>query len=98
MTDITALQVDNQSRQEEVKNSGYPNREQLQADKKILIFYTGISHFGILIALFEFVIKAMSFSANSKLSPFDSFLIKLTLNPPNQDLAFRYKVSLPTVC
>ena len=101
MTDITALQVDNQSRQEEVKNSGYPTREQLQEDKKILIFYTGISHFAILIALFEFVIKAMSFTANSKLSPFDSFvltLIKLRLNPPNQDLAFRYKVSLPTVC
>ena len=60
MTDITALQVDNQSRQEEVKNSGYPNREQLQADKKILIFYTGISHFSILIALFEFVIILFS--------------------------------------
>lgn len=54
MMDITALQVDNQSRQEKVKNSGYPNREQLQADKKILIFYTGISHFAILIVLFEF--------------------------------------------
>ena len=43
----------------------------------------------------------MSFSANSKLSPFDSFvltLIKLRLNPPDQDLAIRYKVSLPTVC
>ena len=31
--DITALQMDNQSRQEEVRNSGYPTREQLQADK-----------------------------------------------------------------
>ena len=101
MTDITALQLDNQSRQEEVKNIGYPTREQLQADEKLPIFYTGISHFTILIALFEFVIKAMSFSANSKLSPFDSFiltLMKLRLNPPNQDLAFRYQVSSSTVC
>ena len=40
MTDITALQLDNQNRQEEVKNSGY--REQLQADKMLLIFYTVI--------------------------------------------------------
>lgn len=91
MTDITALQSDNQNRQEEVRNSGYPTREQLQVDKKLLIFYTGIPHFTILIALFEFVIKALSFSANSKLSPFDSFiltLMKLRLSPPNQDLAF----------
>ena len=101
MTDITALQSDNQNRQEEVRNSGYPTREQLQVDKKLLIFYTGIPHFTILIALFEFVIKALSFSANSKLSPFDSFiltLMKLQLNPPNQDFAFRYQVSPPTVC
>ena len=97
MTDITALQVDNESRQEEVRNSEYPTREQLQADKKFLIFYTGIPHFTILIALFEFVIKALYFSANSKLSPFDLFiltLMKLRLNPPNQDLAFRYEVSV----
>ena len=39
MTDITGLQVDNQNRQGEVKNSGYPNREQLQAEKKILILH-----------------------------------------------------------
>ena len=38
MTDITALQSDNQNRQEEVRNSGYPTREQLQVDKKLLIF------------------------------------------------------------
>ena len=99
MTEITALQLDNQSRQEVV--NGHPTREQLQEDKKILVFYTGIPHFTILLALFEFVIKALSFSANSKLSPFDSFiltLMKLRLNPPNQDLAFRYQVSSATVC
>ena len=100
MTEITALQLDNQSRQEEVR-SGYPTREQLQADEKLLLFYTGIPHFTLLLALFEFVVKALSVSANNKLSPFDSFiltLMKLRLNPPNQDLAFRYQVSSATVC
>ena len=57
MTEITALQLDNQSRQE-VVSSGHPPREQLQEDKKLLVFYTGILHFTILLALFEFVIKA----------------------------------------
>ena len=41
MTDVTALQSDNQNRQEEVRNSGYSTREQLQVGKKLLIFYTG---------------------------------------------------------
>ena len=100
MTEITALQLDNQSRQAEV-SSGYPTREQLQEDKKLSVFYTGIPHFTVLSALFEFVIKALSVSANSKLSPFDSFiftLMKLRLNLPNQDLAFQYQVSTSTVC
>ena len=99
MTEITALQLDNQSRQE--VRSGYPTREQLQAYEKLLLFYTGIPHFTLLLALFEFVIKALSVSANNKLSPFDSFILtmmKLRLNPPNQDLAFRYQVSSATVC
>ena len=90
MTEITALLLDNQSRREEVR-SGYPTREQLQADKKLLIFYIGIPHLTLLLALFEFVIKVLSVSVNNKLSPFDSFiltLMKLQLNPPNQDLAF----------
>ena len=89
MTEITALQLDNQSKQE--VRSGYPTREQLQAYKKLLIFYTGIPHFTLLLSPSEFVIKAPSVSANNKLSPFDSFiltLMKLRLNPPNQDLAF----------
>ena len=71
MTEFTALELDNQSRQEEV-SSGYPTREQLQADKKLLLFYTGIPHFTILLALYEFVIKVLSVSANSELGPFDS--------------------------
>lgn len=44
-----------------------------------------------LLAVFEFVAKTLPVSTNNKLSPFDSFiltLIKLRLNPPNQDLAF----------
>ena len=40
--DITALQFDKQSKQKEVKSSGYPSREQLQADRKLLVLYTGI--------------------------------------------------------
>ena len=42
MTDITALQLDNQNRQEEVKYSDHGYREQLQADKILLIFCTVI--------------------------------------------------------
>ena len=64
MIEITVLQLENQSRQAEV-SSGYPTREHLQEDKMLLVFYTGIPHFTVLSALFEFVIKALSVSANS---------------------------------
>ena len=45
--------------------------------------------------------KALSTSANNKLSPVDSFiftLMKLQLNLFNKDLAFWHQVSSPTVC
>ena len=49
LTEIAALQLDNQNRQAEV-GSGYPTREQLQEDEKLLVFYTGIPHFTLLLA------------------------------------------------
>ena len=54
----------------------------------------------LLSALFEFVIKAVSVSANSKFNLFDSFiltLMKLQSILPIQDLSFQCEVSSATV-
>ena len=72
--------------------------ELLGDDNKVL-FYTGLPKFEILDTIFRhtapFVIRK-----SQNLSPFQEFmmtLIKLRLDTPMQDLAYRFGVSLPTV-
>jgi len=79
---------------------GYPRKETLQKDQKLLKFYTVLTNFSTLMALFNFVVKVLPVSANSKLSSLDSFLLtkmKLRTNISNQDLVFRFQISPPTV-
>ena len=62
---------------------GYPTKEQLENDQKVLSFYTGFKCFGILMAIFEFVQKGNPVARKCKLPDFESFLLtimKLQLN------------------
>ena len=63
-------------------------------------FYTGLPSLELLQTVFDFVLKESSSLQAHVLSPFQEFvaaLIKLRLNPPLQDLAYRFQVSLSTM-
>ena len=103
--DIDNLMSDNQKRIEEIRilkqpSKGYPSKQELADDTKLLTVYTGFECFSVLMAVFEFVSKHISHSAHHKLPEFDCFLlmiIKLRLNLNHFDLAFRFGISQTTV-
>ena len=86
-------------RAEKIQSGGYPERDQLAGDSKLLNFYTGFNCFTVFMAIFEFVAKGVAHSDNPKLTKFNYLLtfMKLTLNLSHDDLAFRFNVSQPTV-
>ena len=68
------------------------------SDDKVL-FYTGLPSYEILNCVFELVSLSVSHCSQS-LSPFQELvmvLIKLRLDVPFQDLAYRFNISVPTV-
>ena len=106
MQDLGNMESDNQKCIEELQTlqerstAGYPSKEQLQDNSKLLLFYTGLPSFTIFMAIFEFVKKGVSHSGYHKLSEFDFFLLtlmKLCLNLNNYDLGFRFGMCLSTV-
>jgi hypothetical protein len=67
-----------------------------------ILFYTGLPNAKILQSLFKFLLTSplINSSNNTKLSSFEEFMvaiIKLRLNPPMQDLAYRFGISCSTV-
>ena len=79
----------------------YPSQEDLKGNEKTLRFYTGLSNFTVLMALFRLVSVAVPEGRAAKLSHFNCFiltLMKLRLNASNYDLGFRFGVSESTIC
>ena len=102
---LSALEQDNQRMTTELKEvhvaKGYPSQEDLKNNEKTLRFYTGLSSFTVLMALFGLVSVSVPEPRAAKLSHFDCFiltLMKLRLNASNYDLGFRYGVSESTIC
>ena len=70
-----------------------------ETSKRFIQFYTGLPNARVLHTIFDYVAPSES-SKTAKLSPFEEFmmtLMKLRLNSPMQDLAFRFGVSRSTV-
>jgi len=66
--------------------------------KEYVKFYTGLPNYGVLHTVFDFV--APPATQRTKLTPFQEFaltLIKLRLDLPFQDLAYRFGLSVTTV-
>ena len=80
--------------------AGYqaPDQEYFDSDAKVR-FYTGLPSYEVLMVVFEHVSSHVS-RQTQNLSRFQEFvmvLIKLRLNVPLQDLAYRFVVSVTTV-
>ena len=105
MNDIAALEEDYQCRIDEPANQkkvqkGYPSVDDFSRSEKILHFYTGISSFTVLMAIFNLVSAGIPDKGICKLSKFEYFtlvLMKLRLHASNCDLAFRFGISESTV-
>ena len=102
--DIAALEADYQKRVEEFsqvcERKGFPDQEDFKRDEKLLRFYTGLSSFTVLMAVFNLVAGVIPENPLSKLSRFQSFtltLMKMRLNASNFDLTFRFGVCDTTV-
>ena len=102
---VSALECDYQKRMEEIACSsgkkGYPSKDDFKGNEKLLRFYTGLSSFTVLMALFHLVSGALPEGGAAKLSKFEYFtltLMKLRLNASNYDLAFRFGISESSVC
>ena len=65
------------------------------------MFYTGSPNIKVLRVIFDHVIKTVPMEGTCKLAPFQQFmwctLLKLRLNCPIQDLAYRFDISKATV-
>ena len=104
--DLDAFEKDYRQRVKEVSDlrgsaKGYPNKDDLSGDDKLLRFYTGLNSFTILMAVFNLVSPTINETSANKLAKFDCFvltLMKLRLNLSNYDLSFRFGVSESTVC
>ena len=75
------------------------SEESLHSDE-IVEFYTGLPSIQVLKVVFRFVQKVFLSSDATELSPFQEFMatmLKLRLNSPIQDLAYRFNVSCATV-
>ena len=69
-------------------------------DPQLLKFYTGLTSFTVLMAIFNIVAAGVPSSPQAKLQKFQCFiltLMKLRLNTSNYDLAFRFSISTSTV-
>ena len=67
---------------------------------KLLWFYTSVSSFTVLMAMFNLVSAVITETPQNKLSKFQCYvltLIKLRLNASNYDLGFRFGISTSTV-
>ena len=75
-----------------------PDREYFKSDDKVR-FYTGLPSYQVLIATLNHVAPHVSRWTRTP-NPYQEFVIvlmKLQLNMPFQDLAYRFMVSVPTV-
>ncbi len=92
--EIETLQLELQS-----LTSALPfSEEVLECDDERVKFYTGLPKYKILKAVFDMVV--VTSAVPTKLTPFQEFMltiIKLRLNSPYKDLAYRFGISVATV-
>ena len=108
--DLRAVENDQQQRLTEnieledklsmLSGNGFPSQDVLSKGDQLVNSYTGVSSFDVLNVLFGFIAPVIAVTSSSKLTKFEQFtlvLMKLKMNIPNFDLAFRFGISKSTV-
>ncbi len=83
-----------------ISGNGFPCEEALSKDNQLVNSFTGVSSFEVLKVVFKFVAPAVTVTASTKLTKFQQLtlvLMKLRMNVPNFDLAFRFGIDKSTV-
>ncbi|KAL1485394.1 hypothetical protein MTO96_010116, partial [Rhipicephalus appendiculatus] len=105
--DLQALQDDYQKVTSELitlksqKTSAEMSELSLREDPVKVAYHTGLPNFTVLVTVFNLVQLFVKHTPQNSLGKFDEFLvflIKLKLNLPFQDIAYRFSVSESTVC
>ena len=106
LVDLASLESYYQQRVEELSEvrstKGFPDHHDWENDEKLFHFYTRISSFTVLMAMFNLVSAAISETPQSKLSKFRCCILtlmklQLHVNASNYDLGFRFGVSASTI-
>lgn len=104
MATITMLENDLQAVRSELHKArsatSCTSEAELEKDDKRVTFYTGLPNFQVLLLVFNLVSTAVVTGGRNVLPPFQEmvmFLMKLRLNLPVQDLAYRFGVSVSCV-
>ncbi|XP_077529339.1 uncharacterized protein LOC144141698 [Haemaphysalis longicornis] len=75
-------------------------QEAMEEHEDMAQFYTGLPNFALVLALFQLLEPSVSHTSRNCLTKFQEmviFLMRLRLNLPLQDIAYRFLVSQPTV-
>lgn len=75
------------------------SKKSFENNDELTKFYTGLPKFEVLNHVFNLVHPHVKTTSQNALNPFQEFilvLIRLKLNPPLQDLAFRFNISVST--
>ena len=85
-----------------ILNSPEPllDENNLKENDSLVAFYTGLPNFAVLMTIFNLVAPAVTSTARCALPKFSQMicvLLKLRLGVPDQDIAYRFKVSRSTI-
>lgn len=106
MQDISNLQAENNRLNDKVYKlrldiSKYTfDEDTFRRNEGMVSFYTGLPNFSLLLAVFNLVTTSVPHTPCNSLTKFQEMtlaLMRLRLNAPLQDLAYRFRISQPTV-
>ena len=86
-----------------LRNGPTITQEELQSDKEMVTYYTGLPSFATLMLVFELALKVIPVPkehGNRKLTNFEEFMltiVKLRLNLQHKDLGYRFRISKSSV-
>ena len=96
---LAAIENENKNLKEKILSLIPIDISRLERDKEMVLFLTGMPNYLLLMSLFSFLSESVSNTHRNCLTAFQEFLLammRLRLNLPFQDLAYRFNISKST--